>query len=275
VLFASNLGCNVIFSLGVLAFCSLLLWLISVWLRDASIADIMWGLYFVILTWISYFHVPTSRGLLITILTSIWGIRLSLYLFVRNHRKSEDRRYAAMRQYHGQNFWWRSFFTVFTFQMFLAWLIGFPQQFAHTPDELNAIDALGTLLWCVGLYWEVVGDWQLHNFLSKKKGDEVLDQGLWKYSRHPNYFGDAVLWWGYGSIAFAGTGWWLILLCPACMTFLLLRVSGVRLLEKDIQERRPEYASYIERTSSFFPWFPLKESVSRNKTKRTEIPQAD
>lgn len=259
-----------IFSLGILAFCSFLLWLISVQLRDASIADIMWGLYFVVLTWISFLHSPTTRGLLITVLTSIWGFRLSLYLFVRNRGKSEDRRYAAMRRYHGKNFWWRSFFTVFMLQMFLAWLIGFPQQFAHTPNELNALDTLGVLLWSIGLYWEVIGDLQLYNFLSKKTDDEVLNTGLWKYSRHPNYFGDAVLWWGYGTIAFAGTGWWLIWLCPAFMTFLLLRVSGVRLLEKDIQERRPAYKSYIQRTSSFFPWLPSNETISDNNTHQTD-----
>ena len=231
----------------------------------------MWGLYFVVLAWISYLHAPTTRGLLITVLTSIWGFRLSLYLFIRNHGKSEDRRYAAMRQYHGQNFWWRSFFTVFMLQMFLAWLIGFPQQFAHTPEELNALDVLGIFLWCIGFYWEVIGDWQLYNFLSTKTDDEVLNTGLWKYSRHPNYFGDALLWWGYGSIAFSGTSWWLIWLCPAFMTFLLLRVSGVSLLEKDIQERRPAYKLYIQRTSSFFPWFPSEETISGNKTTQTDV----
>ena len=250
-----------IFSLGILTICSIVLWFLSIWKRDASIADLMWGMYFVILAWISYVHAPTTRGVLITILTSIWGIRLSVYLGIRNHKKPEDRRYAAMRNYHGSQFWWRSCGTVFLFQMFLAWLIGFPQQFAHTAHTLFWLDFVGIALWCIGFYWEVVGDWQLYHFLKNKKDDEVLDTGLWKYSRHPNYFGDALLWWGYGCIAFAATEWWMIWLSPLFMTILLLQVSGVRLLEKDIANRRPKYKEYIQKTSAFFPWFPKSNSL--------------
>jgi steroid 5-alpha reductase family enzyme len=252
----------VIFSLEILAVCSFFLWILSLWLRDASIADLMWGLYFVILSWISYTYNPTHRGLLISVLTSIWGFRLALYLFLRNHKKAEDRRYAAMRKYHGQHFWWRSFFTIFILQMLLAWLIGFPQQFAHTTTSFHYLDLIGLSLWCIGLYWEVVGDWQLYSFLQHKKEHDVLDTGLWRYSRHPNYFGDALLWWGYGCIGFAGTGWWLIWLCPACMNFLLLYVSGVRMLETNIGERRPQYKEYIQNTSAFLPWFPKNEAIN-------------
>ena len=158
-----------ILSLGILTVCSIVLWLVSVWKRDASIADLMWGTYFVILTWISYIHAPTTRGLLITILTSIWGIRLSVYLGIRNHKKTEDRRYAAMRNYHGSQFWWRSCFTVFLFQMFLAWLIGFPQQFAHTSQYAF----LAGLCWdCVVEYRLLLGScWRLAvvSFLKHKK----------------------------------------------------------------------------------------------------------
>ena len=252
-----------IFSLFILLISSLILWLLSIWKRDASIADLMWGLYFVILTWISYMHAPTSRGFLITILTSIWGIRLSIYLWIRNHKKPEDRRYAAMRNHHGSHFWWRSLFSVFLLQMFLAWLIGFPQQFAHTTKSLFWLDFVGISLWAIGFYWESVGDWQLYRFLhvQNKKHEDVLDTGLWKYSRHPNYFGDALLWWGYGCIGFAATGWWLIWLSPLCMNVLLIQISGVRLLEKDIANRRPKYREYIQKTSAFVPWFP-KDNLS-------------
>ncbi len=236
--------------------CTSLLWLLSLKLKDASIADLMWGLFFVIQGCFAYFQQPTERSLLLMILTGIWGLRLSIYLGIRNHNQPEDRRYQAMRANHGEHFWWRSFFTVFFFQMLIAWFVGMPQRLGGSTLPFTWLDSVGILFWGIGLFFEVVGDWQLRQFLAKGKPNGVLDTGLWRYTRHPNYFGDTVLWWGFGCIGFAGTGSWWIFLSPLVMTFLLLKISGVALLEKDIGERRPKYADYIRRTPSFFPWFP-------------------
>ena len=236
------------------------LWLYSLQKADASIADLMWGLYFVILSALNYLgtldaDIALTRSLLMFGLTAIWGVRLSVYLAIRNHNQPEDRRYRAMREHHGRHFWWRSWFTVFLLQMLIAWIVGMPQRVvANHP--LYLLDAVGCSLWIVGFFFETVGDWQLAQFLKNSHQNQVLDTGLWRYSRHPNYFGDALLWWGFGLIGFAGTGQWLLFLSPLLMTVLLLKISGVSLLEKDISDRRPKYREYIQRTSAFIPWFP-------------------
>ena len=190
------------------------------------------------------------------ILTTIWGIRLSVYLGWRNHGQPEDRRYQAMRAHHGSHFWWRSLFTVFLFQMLIAWLVGAPQRYANTEVPFTILDTIGVVLFCIGLFFETVGDWQLSRFLKQGNRDGVLNTGLWKYTRHPNYFGDAVLWWGFGLIGVSATGIWWILFSPLLMTGLLLKVSGVAMLEKTIATRRQKYQQYIDRTSAFVPWFP-------------------
>ena len=236
--------------------CAIILWLVSLQLKDASIADLIWGIWFVIEAWITHLTIPTTRSLIMLFLTSIWGLRLSLYLGWRNHGQPEDRRYQAMRSNHGQHFWWRSLFTVFLFQMLIAWLVGMPQRFGSTATPLGLLDWIGLSFFCIGLFFEVVGDWQLSQFLKDGNTDGVLCKGVWKYTRHPNYFGDALLWWGFGLLGFSATGTWWILLSPFLMTALLLKVSGVSMLERTIQSRRPKYQDYIERTSAFIPWFP-------------------
>ncbi|MBN1200229.1 MAG: DUF1295 domain-containing protein [Anaerolineae bacterium] len=241
------------------------IWLISVFLRNASIVDIFWGPGFVLLAVVYCVLCEdgvTARKTLITALAAIWGLRLGAHIFLRNRGKGEDYRYANWRQQHGSKYWWYSFFQVFLLQGALMWLISVPllaAQHSDSPDHLTVIDGLGALVWLVGFIFEAGGDWQLVQFKRDpaNKG-QVLQTGLWRYTRHPNYFGDATQWWGYYWIALAAGGWWSIF-SPALMTFLLLRVSGVAMLEKGLSKTRPQYRDYIERTSAFVPWFPRKK----------------
>ena len=245
-------------TLGVLTGCATVLWLVSLQLRDASIADLMWGMFFVVQALTNHLLEPTTRSLWMLVLTGIWGVRLSVYLSIRNHGQPEDRRYRAMRARHGEHFWWRSLFTVFILQMLLAWVVGMPQQLTTGDVEWGWIDALALLCWTIGLFFEVVGDWQLNRYLKQDNPSGVLNTGLWRYTRHPNYFGDALLWWGFGLFGYSATNAPWVLLSPLLMTVLLLKVSGVSLLEKDIKERRPKYKDYVEKTPAFIPWFPKR-----------------
>ncbi len=254
-------------SLAALVGAFLILWLLSLPLRNASIVDAFWGSGFVLAAFAVTFADGGAgtgpRRTLALALVSAWGLRLSLHLLRRNAGHGEDPRYAAMRRGHGPRFWWVSLFTVFLLQALLVWLISAPVQVAvATPSTaLGPLDAAGGLVWAVGLLFEAVGDWQLARFRRDPASrGRVLDTGLWRYTRHPNYFGDACAWWGLGLIGVAAGAPWS-LLGPALMTFLLVRVSGVALLEKDIAERRPGYRSYVARTNAFLPWFPRKETA--------------
>ena len=237
-------------------------WVVSVKLRDASIADVCWGSGFVLLAWLYCVLSPamTSRSWLVATLTTLWGARLSLHILRRNHGKAEDPRYRAMRTAHGAAFWWRSLFTVFWLQGALLWFVAFPLLVAvraGQPAGLTAADGLGVVLFAIGFGFEVVGDYQLERFKSEPSNHgKVLDRGLWRYTRHPNYFGDATLWWGLYAIAAVVPGGWLTVLSPALMTILLVRVSGVTLLEEGLKASKPDYHAYIERTPAFVPWFP-------------------
>ena len=237
-----------------------LLWLLSLALKNASIVDIFWGLGFVVVAWICYFHAPgfAPRKTLITTLVTIWGLRLSIYLFFRNHGKGEDYRYQSLRARIGKNFPIISLFVVFVFQGLLIWLISLPIQAAQAamePNQFTMFDVIGSVLWLIGIFFESVGDSQLAQFKSdpNNKG-KVMDRGLWKFTRHPNYFGDALLWWGIFLIALPN-GWWTIL-SPIVMTTLLMKISGVALLEKTLAKTKPQYAEYVRRTNAFLPWFP-------------------
>ena len=239
-----------------------LVWIISVRLHDASIADICWGLGFVLLAWLYCVLSPalTPRSWLVAWLMTLWGTRLSLHIFRRNHGRGEDPRYQNMRASPGPPFWWRSLFTVFWLQGATLWLVALPLLVAvraTRPAALTAVDALGILLFALGFGFEVVGDYQLARFRREAANrGTVLDRGLWRYTRHPNYFGDATLWWGMYAIAAATPSGWLTILSPSLMTLLLLRVSGVTLLEEGLTASKPGYRAYITRTSAFFPWFP-------------------
>lgn len=242
-------------------------WLASVPLRDASLADRVWPLL-VVLPGFAYAWslapdlAAGSRTTWMLALASLWALRLAAYIIWRNEGHGEDRRYAAMREKHGASFAWRSLFTVFLLQAVLAWIVSWPLLAgAAGPRPLGAWDVLGALLALSGIAFEAVADAQLARFRADpRNAGQVLQQGLWRFSRHPNYFGEACVWWGLGLMALAGAGaagWWT-LASPLLMTVLLLRVSGVTLLEQDIGERRPGYREYVLRTSAFVPLPPRR-----------------
>lgn len=236
-------------------------WLISIPARDASLADIAWGLVFVAVAWAVYLTGERSgASLLVAALVSAWGLRLSGYLAWRNLGHGEDRRYQAMRAKRPRTFWIWSLFGVFCLQAAIGWFVSLPvQSLAAQSDAISVLSWIGVAGFVIGISFEAVGDAQLAAFkrVASNKG-KVMDRGLWRFTRHPNYFGDAVVWWSLWLVAIgAGAAWWT-LVGPALMTLFLVRVSGAALLESDIAERRPDYAAYIERTSSFVPWPPRK-----------------
>lgn len=242
-----------------------LLWIISLPLKNASIVDIFWGFGFVLSAWVSFFLTPQGfipRKILLLVLVTIWGLRLTLHILTRNWGKPEDFRYQVWRKENGSAWWWRSFFKVFVLQAFLMWLVAAPllaAQYFPAPDRLTWLDYLAIPLWILGFFFEAVGDLQLRRFIANpaNKG-KVLQTGVWRYTRHPNYFGDAAQWWAFYLIALAAGGWWTIF-SPVIMTILLTRVSGARLLEKTLVNEKPGYKEYVEATSEFIPWFPKKK----------------
>lgn len=237
------------------------LWAVSLVRRDASIVDPAWGPAFVLLTALSVpWTDPAPRALLGLGLVALWGLRLGVHLLRRNLAHGEDRRYAAMRARWGARFGLVSLFTVFLLQAGLAWTIAWPlRAVAAAPaSPWGPWDAVGLAAFLVGFTFEAVGDAQLGRFLADpESGGRVCDRGLWRYTRHPNYFGDAMAHLGFGAFA-VGVGAPRALLGTALMWFLLLRVSGVTLLEKDMAGRRPDYRDYVARTSAFFPWPPRR-----------------
>ena len=248
---------------GIILLLMTILWLVSLWLKNSSIVDIFWGTGFVIANWVYFMLTPDGfmfRKLIISILVSIWGLRLSIYILLRNYGKPEDFRYQKWRKESGKIWWWKSFFQVFLLQGVLLAIISIPllaAQINPLPDHLTVFDFLGIAVWLFGFYFESMGDYQLARFKAnpENKG-KVMDKGVWRYTRHPNYFGDSAQWWGYFLIAAAAGGWWTIY-SHILMTLFLLRVSGVALLEKTM-EKRPGYKEYIRKTSAFVPWFPRK-----------------
>jgi len=250
-------------SLVVIIFLMTGLWLVSLKLKNSSIVDIFWGSGFVILFWIGFILTPGGflpRKLLLGAMVTFWGLRLSIHVFLRNHGKPEDFRYQAWRQAAGARWWWLSFFKVFLIQGLLLWIIAVPliaAQFPGNADRLTAVDILGAVFWLVGFFFETMGDIQLARFKASAGGQgKVLDSGVWRYTRHPNYFGDAAQWWGFFLIAAANGGWWTVY-SPILMTYLLVFVSGMALLEKTLSAR-PSYREYMRRTSAFIPWFPRR-----------------
>jgi steroid 5-alpha reductase family enzyme len=246
------------------------LWLLSLWLKDSSIVDIFWGMGFVITAWIYFYLAPDgylARKLLITSLATVWGLRLSIYILLRNLGHGEDFRYRKWRQESGKNWWWFSFFKVFALQGFLMWVISFPLlagQFSPLPDRLIWLDFLGLLVWVIGFFFESVGDWQLSRFKANPDNrGKLLTSGVWRYTRHPNYFGDAAQWWGFYLIAAAAGGYWSIF-SPIIMTLLLRNVSGVSMLERTLKTTKPGYQKYIETTNAFIPWFPRELKTTEN-----------
>lgn len=242
--------------LAVLLLASVAGWLFSVIRQNVTIVDSLWALFFLLaaLTTAALTPLPGPRATLIIVLVAIWAARLSGYLTWRNWDKPEDHRYQAIRRRNEPGFTFKSLYLVFALQAVLAWIIAAPLAAGISGSApLGPLDYAGITLWVFGFLFETIGDWQLARFKASpgNKG-KVMDRGLWRYTRHPNYFGEACLWWGYWLIAVSAGGWWTVF-APLLMSVLLLKVSGVALLEKDIGARRPAYRDYIARTNAFFP----------------------
>ena len=234
-------------------------WAVSLPLHDASIVDIAWGWLVMTPAFVASAVVPSTgpRTFAVIALGAMWALRLSGYIAWRHHGHGEDRRYRAIRDRNQPNFGIKSLLFVFALQAVLATVVALPVVGAiASPAPWNMVDAVGVALVVAGFAFEAVGDAQLARFKSDPShAGRVMDQGLWKYSRHPNYFGECCLWWGLWLIAAAAGAWWTIV-SPLLMTVLLLKVSGVTLLEQDLRERRPAYRDYIRRTNAFVPGNP-------------------
>ena len=247
--------------LFIIAFMTLL-WFVSVLIKNASIVDWFWGFSFIMLGAFYFYNTQglEMRKLTIMSLVFIWGMRLSIYLAKRHWGKGEDFRYQKFRQDYGpERYWWVSYFQVFLLQGTLAWLISSPLLAAMYYSEnvaINIIDIMAVFVWLIGFMFEAIGDYQLSVFKSNpnNKG-KLLTSGLWRYTRHPNYFGDAGLWWGFGLFAIASESY-LPFMSSILMTLLIIKVSGVSLLEKSLNRNKDGYSEYSEKTNAFFPWFP-------------------
>lgn len=245
-----------------------LVWAVSVRVRDTSIVDIFWGPFF-LLQAVAYRITTPDRGwepreTVVLILVAVWATRLATHISGRNAGKGEDYRYAEMRRKVGASWSWQSLPRVFLLQGLLAWVIGMPLYAVMSggPAEWTLLDYAGMGLWVIGFIFEALGDYQLTAFVRDpaNKG-QTMRSGLWSTTRHPNYFGDAAQWWGLWLIAVAAGGWWSVF-APALMTILLVRVSGMGMLERTIATRREGYADYMRTTAGFIPWLKLNRNRS-------------
>ncbi|NEX59564.1 DUF1295 domain-containing protein [Noviherbaspirillum galbum] len=247
-------------SAATVAIIAVVAWIISVARRNAGIADVIWGGFMLAgsAAFMLKLDQPGPRAAWLLAMIALWALRLSLHIGWRNHGQPEDRRYQAIRERNQPHFALKSLYLVFGLQAALAWIIALPLFAAiGSGAPIGWLDAAGVLLWLAGFLFEAIADAQLARFRKRHAGfaDQarpVMDSGLWRYSRHPNYFGECCLWWGFYLVALsAGAGWTIF--SPLLMTVLLLKVSGVALLERDMVERRPAYRQYIERTNAFIP----------------------
>ena len=234
-------------------------WLVSIIRSNVTHVDIMWSLFFLItaITTGVLTDELNLRAMVVIFLITIWALRLSIYLTWRNWGPHEDHRYANIRKNNQPLFWLKSIYIVFGLQTLLAWVISISVYAAiHSSNSVNGMDYIAILLFLFGFIWETLADFQLSKFKSnpKNKGN-VLNSGVWRFSRHPNYFGESCVWWAIYLFALATGAWWAII-SPLLMTLLLLKVSGVSLLEQTIVERRPAYIEYIRSTNAFFPGKP-------------------
>jgi len=248
-------------ALPVLLIAATLTWLLSLPLRNVSIVDSLWSLLFFAAGVIYGLGCdPRAPRLAFELwLLAFWALRLSIYITARNVGHGEDRRYQKIRARNQPRFEWKSLYLVFWLQAVLAWLISLPLLGAFASlAPIGLLDYLGIGLWLVGFVFEAGGDWQLSRFKRDPANHgAVLNHGFWRYTRHPNYFGEFCIWWGFYLIALSAGAWWSIG-GPLLISFLLLRVSGVALLERDIGNRRPQYADYVLKTNAFFPGPPRK-----------------
>ena len=239
-----------------------LAWAIATARRNVGLVDIFWPIFFVVGAAVYATAAPSldARAVLVLLLVTGWALRLSIYLAIRNWNAPEDHRYRAIRERNDPGFTWKSIYLVFGLQAMLAWIISAPLAAAiGSSAPIGALDVFGATLIVFGIGFEAFADSQLTQFKADQANNgRVMDRGLWRYSRHPNYFGEYCVWWGLYAIALSAGAWWTVF-SPLFMTLLLLKISGVALLEKDIGERRPAYREYVARTNAFFPG-PPKEA---------------
>ena len=237
-------------------------WAVSLPIRDASIVDIVWGLGFVVVAWLAFAvgDGPAERRTLVAVLVSIWGLRLAGYMLWRKRGEGEDFRYREMRARHGSRFGIVSLFSVFLVQGLGMWTVSLPVQAAAAlpgPSGVTALDVAGLALWLVGMTFEVGGDIQLTRFRADPANrGKVMDRGLWRYTRHPNYFGDFCVWWALFLIALAADDAWWAIAGPLTMTAIFSKFFGVPMMERHLGSAKPGYADYARRTSAFFPCPP-------------------
>ena len=254
-----------LFALALILGVGVAAWLVSVVIRNVAFVDSLWSLFFLIAAVVFAVEAAplSARGMLVTLLVAIWALRLSIYITARNWGEPEDHRYQKIRENNEPGFAFKSVYIVFGLQGVLAWFIAMPLMPAiMNPGGIGVLEIVATALWLLGFVFEAGGDYQLAKFKRDESSrGRVLDTGLWRYTRHPNYFGDFCVWWAYYLFAVAAGGWWTVL-SPLLMSFLLLKVSGVAMLEKTITDRRPKYAEYIRRTNAFFPGLPKGTSAA-------------
>ena len=231
--------------------------------KDNSVVDIAWGLGFIMVAILTFFLQKGFffRQVLVVVLVMIWGIRLATHIAVRNRGRGEDFRYAQWRRDWGKWFLPRSFFQIFMLQGLLLLIIAYPIILINHSSEtrISLSDIVGIILWLVGFFFEATGDYQLFKFKQiKENRGKIMTQGVWQYTRHPNYFGETMIWWGTFCIALSVQNGWTAIISPLLITFLLLRVSGVVMLEKKYAKNK-EFEEYARRTSAFIPWFPKKQ----------------
>jgi steroid 5-alpha reductase family enzyme len=252
---------NIYLTIGLVVLAYMLIWYsISLALKRNDVADIAWGLGFVVVSWVSFFLSPqTERGLLVAVLVTLWGARLSFHIFLRNKNKPEDFRYRNWRA-SWKNFYLRSFLQVFMLQGLFLCIISFPIIFIqhHHVIGLVWIDLVGTGIWIIGFLFESISDYQLKVFKSKPEyAGRIITTGLWRYSRHPNYFGEVVQWWGIFFFALPLSGGWITIVSPLTITYLIRYVSGVPMLERKYAGNA-EFEQYKRETSVFFPLLPTR-----------------
>lgn len=247
-------------TLGLVLFGYMTLWfVVSLFKKRNDVADVAWGLGFALMAWTSLFLSGNfdARGLLVCILVSVWGLRLARHIYARNKGKVEDYRYAAWRAEWGRWFYVRSYLQVYVLQGVLLFVIALPVLLVHkfAVNSFGWLDVLGVAVWLFGFYFEAVGDAQLARFIQNpaNKG-KLMTQGLWQYTRHPNYFGEVTQWWGMWLVSLSVPFGWVGVIGPATITFLILKVSGIPLLEKKM-EQHPDFAEYKRSTNMFLPWF--------------------
>ena len=247
-------------TLGIILFLYMNFWfVVSLLTKRNDVADVAWGLGFVLLAWASFFIGETNGiiGIIVTLLVTVWGLRLAWHVHSRNKGKAEDYRYLAWRKEWGKWFYPRSYAQVYMLQGALLFLIVLPVLVINKNfgGDLNILVMLGIAVWIVGFFFEVVGDWQLARFIKNEanKG-KLMTRGLWRYTRHPNYFGEVTLWWGIWLVALSVPYGWLTIIGPLTITVLILKVSGIPMLEKKMAEH-PDFAEYKKKTSVFIPWF--------------------